>query len=51
MIGLLIDLRTRARAAKDFATGDRIRDQLAAVGVSLNDGPDGTDWRIDRGGS
>lgn len=51
MIGLLIDLRARARAAKDFATGDRIRDQLAAVGVSLNDGPDGTDWRIDRGGS
>ena len=51
VIGLLIDLRARARAAKDFATGDRIRDQLAAVGVSLNDGPDGTDWRIDRGGS
>lgn len=41
---VLIDLRAQARAAKDFATGDRIRDELAAVGVSLKDGPDGTSW-------
>ena len=44
---LLIDLRARARATKDFATGDRIRDELAAVGVTLNDGPDDTDWSIE----
>ena len=44
---LLIDLRAQARTAKDFVTGDRIRDELAAVGVSLTDGPDGTDWSTD----
>ena len=36
--------RDRARAAKDWAASDAIRDQLAAQGVLLKDGPDGTIW-------
>ncbi len=40
--------RKTARAAKDFATSDRIRDELIAAGVEVMDGdPLGWDWRID----
>ena len=41
---LLIGLRTDARADKDFATSDRIRDGLLAAGIELRDGPEGTVW-------
>ena len=42
----LIEARAAARKAKDFKESDRIRDQLAAAGVQLLDGPGGkTDWR------
>ena len=37
----LVEERTAARAAKDFAKADEIRDQLAAMGVMLEDGKDG----------
>jgi cysteinyl-tRNA synthetase len=38
----LISLRSAARKAKDFKESDRIRDQLAAMGIRLKDHPDGT---------
>ena len=42
----LIAARTAARAAKDWATSDRIRDELAARGIELLDGKDGkVTWR------
>jgi len=44
-IDALIEQRTQARADKDFATSDRIRDELAAQGVILEDGAGGTTWR------
>jgi cysteinyl-tRNA synthetase len=37
--------RAAARKAKDFATSDRIRDDLAANGVIIEDGPNGATWR------
>jgi cysteinyl-tRNA synthetase len=38
--------RIAARGGKDFARADRIRDELAAIGVELMDGAAGTDWRV-----
>ncbi len=42
----LIDQRSAAKAVKDWATADAIRDQLAAAGVVLKDGADGTTWQM-----
>lgn len=36
--------RTAARKNKDFATSDRIRDELLEMGVAIKDGPEGTTW-------
>jgi cysteinyl-tRNA synthetase len=47
-IQALIDSRAVARMAKDFAASDRIRDDLAAMGVVLKDTKDGTTWEIAR---
>jgi cysteinyl-tRNA synthetase len=46
LIELLIEIRANARKNKDFATSDRIRDQLTALGVTLEDGPSGTVWKV-----
>jgi cysteinyl-tRNA synthetase len=44
----LISARTAARARKDFKESDRIRDELAAMGVVIKDSKDGTTWEIAR---
>ena len=41
----MIEKRNAARATKDFATADALRDELAAAGVQIEDGPQGTTWR------
>jgi cysteinyl-tRNA synthetase len=41
----LLGQREAARAAKDFATADGIRDRLAAAGIQIEDGAGGTRWR------
>jgi cysteinyl-tRNA synthetase len=45
LVELLLALRAEARAYRDWATADRIRDGLAAVGVTVEDTPEGTRWR------
>ncbi|MDO9060280.1 MAG: class I tRNA ligase family protein, partial [Bradyrhizobium sp.] len=44
----LISNRTAARARKDFKESDRIRDELAAMGVVIKDSKEGTTWEIAR---
>jgi cysteinyl-tRNA synthetase len=46
LIRLLIDLRAEARNRKDWAQADSIRERLAGLGVLLEDGKEGTIWRI-----
>jgi cysteinyl-tRNA synthetase len=47
LIRLLIDLRAAARSARNFAEADTIRKRLTELGVTLEDRPDGTIWRVD----
>ena len=45
LIELLIEMRATARAERDYARSDSIRDQLAALGITLEDRADGTIWK------
>ncbi len=45
-VELLIKLRAEARANKDFATSDKIRDELLELGIQLKDGKDGTSFSL-----
>jgi cysteinyl-tRNA synthetase len=47
-IDQLIAARKQARADKDWARADEIRDQLAAMKVVVEDGADGSGWRVER---
>ncbi len=44
-VAALLDARMAARAARDFAASDRLRDELAASGVTVEDTRDGQRWR------
>jgi cysteinyl-tRNA synthetase len=44
LVQAVVDLRTAARAAKDFARSDSLRDALAAAGIEIKDSKNGTEW-------
>jgi len=44
----LLEQRVSARTNKDYGRADQIRDELSAMGVVIEDGPDGTRWQINR---
>lgn len=46
LVKMLIDMRMQARANKDFAMSDQIRDQLLAIGIQLKDGKDQTTFTV-----
>jgi cysteinyl-tRNA synthetase len=48
LVSLALDQRQAARARKDFAAADAIRDQLTALGVTVEDTPQGPRWELTR---
>ncbi|MFP4312135.1 MAG: hypothetical protein ACLFS9_09190, partial [Nitriliruptoraceae bacterium] len=46
LVDALLEQRAAARAARDFAAADAIRDQLTAAGVVVEDRPDGPRWYV-----
>ena len=46
LVASLLEQRAAARAAKDFAKADAIRDQLKAAGIDLEDTPQGPQWSL-----
>lgn len=47
-VDLLLDVRSRLRAAKQFQLADMIRDRLGGLGITLEDTPQGTRWKQER---
>ena len=47
LMPLLVEIRNKARQAKDFATADRVRDELTGLGITLEDRKGETAWRIE----
>jgi cysteinyl-tRNA synthetase len=46
VVALLMKLRAEAKANKDWATSDKIRNELAAIGFDIKDGKDGVSWEL-----
>jgi len=46
VLGLVLELRDQARAARDFGTADLIRERLAAAGIRVEDRPGGSRWHL-----
>lgn len=43
---ILLDIRAKAKENKDWATSDRIRDELTEAGFEIKDGKDGAEWKL-----
>jgi cysteinyl-tRNA synthetase len=49
LLDMLVTLRNDARERRDWKGADQIRNQLKELGVILEDTPEGTRWKIERG--
>ncbi len=49
LVADLLETRQQARAARDFATADSVRDRLLAAGITVEDTPDGPQWTLKDG--
>ena len=47
-VDLLLETRAKAKAAKDWATSDLIRDRLAQLGFEVKDTKDGATWKLNK---
>lgn len=45
-ISLILEQRQQARERRDFKTSDELRDRLESLGISIEDGPDGSRWKL-----
>ncbi|HLU98171.1 MAG TPA: cysteine--tRNA ligase [Thermobifida alba] len=48
LVSVVLEQRQAARARKDYATADQLRDQLAAAGIAVEDTPEGPRWELKR---
>ena len=48
VVDMVLSLRAKAKADKDWATSDRIRDELAAAGFEVKDTKDGATWKLNK---
>ena len=48
VVNMVLDLRAKAKADKDWATSDKIRDALAAAGFEVKDTKDGVTWKLNK---
>jgi cysteinyl-tRNA synthetase len=51
LVNVLLEERAAARASKDWARADAIRDRITAAGIQVEDTPDGTTWTLAEGES
>ena len=49
VVDMVLELRAKAKAAKDWTTSDHIRDELAAAGFEVKDTKDGVTWKLNIG--
>ena len=48
VVDMVLELRAKAKAEKDWATSDKIRDELAAAGFEVKDTKDGVTWKLNK---
>jgi cysteinyl-tRNA synthetase len=47
VVDMILSVRQEAKANKDWATSDKIRNELTAIGIRVKDRKDGVDWEIE----
>ena len=48
VVDMLLELRIQAKANKDWATADKIRNELTALGFEIKDTKDGFEWKLNK---